>query len=266
MKPELNPRLKDTLDELVYIYNQSTFIHSDPISIPHRFTVLQDIEIIGLWTAILSWGLRKTIINKASQLCDLMDHAPYDFILNHHEKDRVRFFEFKHRTFNTTDTIYFLSALQQFYKTHHSLEEAFIPSKGTENLNLEMGIDSFRNLFFSYPNAPYRTRKHIPSPLRNSTCKRLNMFLRWMVRKDDQGVDFGIWKKISMHQLFIPLDVHVETQARKFGLLKRKQRDWKAVLELTEVLRRFDSMDPTKYDFALFGLGVMNKNNFPMSN
>ena len=245
--------LKNYLDELVLRYNRTDFIPNDPISVPHQFTKQQDIEIIGFWTAILSWGLRKTIIRKAQELCDLMDHAPYDFIINHKEKDRTRFLKFKHRTFNATDTIYFLSFLQAFYRENNSLESLFYNS-GSKNLY--EGLSQFRSNFFNLPDAPLRTRKHIANPSTGSTCKRINMFLRWMVRDDPQGVDFGIWKKIKAYQLYIPLDVHVEKQARKLGLIQRKQRDWKTVIELTDRLKQLDPKDPVKYDFALFGLGI----------
>lgn len=249
-------QLKSYLDQLVNKYNQPNFIHADPISIPHQFDRLQDIEIIGFWTAILSWGLRKTIINKANTLCKLMDHAPYDFILNHTEKDRKRFLQFKHRTFNATDTLYFLSFFQSYYHQHHTLEDLFYTPHSD---SIFPGIDRLRERFFHLPHAPHRTKKHIANPSRGSTCKRINMFLRWMVRSDDQGVDFGLWKRIKPHQLYIPLDVHVEKQARKLGLIQRKQRDWKTVEELTDRLKEFDQSDPTKYDFALFGLGIAEK-------
>ena len=186
-----------------------------------------------------------------------MDRAPYDFILNHEEKDRARFENFKHRTFNYTDTLYFLEFLQYHFRQHMSLEDAFLIN-GKCN-SLRESLTHFGEYFFSLPNAPHRTRKHIASPARKSTCKRLCMFLRWMVRHDKKGVDFGIWKKISTHQLMIPLDVHVDRVARSLGLLKRKQNDWKSVEELTENLRKFDKVDPVKYDFALFGMGIIGE-------
>lgn len=251
--------IKDILDAHTEQYNQPYFIENDPISIPHQFGKRQDIEIIGFWSAMLAWGQRKTIINKAQELVELMDKAPHDFILNHQEKDRQRFAHFKHRTFQYTDTLYFLTFLQHFYQQNDSLETAFSQFISKEDEHVGKALAGFHDLFFSLPFAPQRTRKHIATPVRNSRCKRLNMFLRWMVRQDDKGVDFGIWKKIQPRQLLIPLDVHVERIARRFGLLKRKQCDWKAVLELTEKLRSFDPEDPVKYDFALFGIGVLNK-------
>lgn len=254
--------LKAFLEECVERYNCSAFIETDPICIPHRFSKLQDIEIMGFWTAILAWGQRKTIINSASRLIELMDGAPHDFIINHTELDRKKFLEFKHRTFQATDTLYFLEFFQQYYKQHHTLENAFIPLPSTlvplPNTT-EPALLAFHDLFFSLPDAPARTRKHIPTPARKSTCKRLNMFLRWMVRNDNKGVDFGLWKKIKPAQLLMPLDVHVDRIARRYGLLRREKSDWQAVLELTETLREFDAEDPVKYDFALFGLGVLNK-------
>lgn len=249
--------LKKYLDDCVEQFNNPDFIKDDPICIPHRFDLLQDIEITAFWVSMLAWGQRKTIINKANELIKLMDDAPYDFILNHEEKDRKRFLDFKHRTFQATDTLYFLAFLQYYYQHHDSLETAFSNHLSPDDLNTEKAISGFHKLFFSLPDAPIRTRKHIATPQRNSSCKRLNMFLRWMVRVDDKGVDFGLWKNIKMSQLMIPLDVHVERVARRYGLLHRKQRDWKAVTELTENLAKFDSSDPVKYDFALFGLGVL---------
>jgi len=240
-------------------YNRPAFIDADPISIPHRFSRLQDIEITAFWAAMLAWGQRKTIINKSLELIELMDGAPYDFILNHQEEDRKPFLSFKHRTFQPTDTLYFLEFFQQYYRRHHSLEDAFARHMQPEDENTEKALVGFHESFFALPYAPQRTRKHIATPTRKSTCKRLNMFLRWMVRQDDKGVDFGLWKRISPRQLLMPLDVHVDRVARKLGLLQRKQADWWAVLELTERLRQYDPKDPVKYDFALFGLGVLEK-------
>lgn len=200
---------------------------------------------------MLAWGQRKTIINKSVELFALMGNSPYDFIVNHKESDRKRFESFKHRTFQYTDTLYFLDFLQRYYQNNASLESAFCQGD-------EMGerLINFHLAFFDAEYAPKRTRKHIATPQRKSTCKRLNMFLRWMVRSDKSAVDFGLWKKISPADLMMPLDVHVERVARSLGLLKRKQKDWLAVEELTGNLRRFDPADPVKYDFALFGLGV----------
>ncbi|MEZ4931430.1 MAG: TIGR02757 family protein [Saprospiraceae bacterium] len=251
--------LKAILDECAEKYNHPRFIESDPICLPHRFSKKQDIEISAFWTAMLAWGQRKTIINKANELFEMMDNAPFDFIKNHKEEDRKPFLSFKHRTFQATDTLYFLEFLQWFYQRHDSLEDAFLKNlkKGDEHIG--MALEGFHELFFSLPDAPLRTKKHLSTPTSKSACKRLNMFLRWMVRQDDKGVDFGIWKKIKPAQLLIPLDVHVDRVARKFGLIERKQTDWLTVLELTEKLRQFDANDPVKYDFALFGLGVLEK-------
>jgi uncharacterized protein (TIGR02757 family) len=249
--------LKDFLDKMSDHYNGPDFIEKDPVSIPHQFTKLQDIEIIGFWVAMLAWGQRVTIINNARRLIDLMDGAPHDFILQHEEKDRARFSDFKHRTFQYTDTLYFLEFFQWYYRNHHSLESAFSRHLLPESETVEPALKGFHDLFFSLEHAPKRTRKHIATPARNSTCKRLNMFLRWMVRQDDHGVDFGLWQQIRPRQLLMPLDVHVDRVARKYGLIERKQTDWRTVLELTEKLRAFDPEDPVKYDFALFGLGVL---------
>jgi uncharacterized protein (TIGR02757 family) len=248
---------KKFLDNCVDRYNRPAFIEQDPISIPHRFSKLQDIEITGFWVAMLAWGQRVTIINKANELIERMDGAPYDFIMHHREEDRRPFLDFKHRTFQPTDTLYFLEFFQQYYRQHDSLEDAFTRFLPDGAPDTEPALAGFHELFFSLPAAPRRTRKHVATPERKSTCKRLNMFLRWMVRRDDRGVDFGLWRRISPAQLLMPLDVHVDRVARRYGLLQRKQTDWKSVLELTDALRRYDPQDPVKYDFALFGLGVL---------
>ncbi len=251
-------QLEDFLNKKVEEYNVPGYIPLDPIGIPHQYTKPQDIEITAFWTAILAWGQRVTIINKANELFSLMDNAPHDFILNHQESDRKRFKDFKHRTFNFTDTLYFLEFLQNHFKNYKSLEDAFLIDGKFDDI--ESSLIHFRDYFFDHPYAPDRTKKHIASPARKSTCKRLNMFLRWMVRKDEKGVDFGIWDRIDQSALMMPLDVHVERHGRALGLLKRKQRDWEAVKELTFNLRKFDASDPVKYDFALFGMGVDHSN------
>ncbi|MFM7153621.1 MAG: TIGR02757 family protein [Bacteroidota bacterium] len=248
--------VSDILNTAASVWNNPDFIGPDPISVPHRFTRLQDREIMGFWAATLAWGQRKTIINSALRLSELMDHAPYDFVLNHEESDRERFSEFKHRTFQYTDTLWFLHWLQEYYRREDSLETAFSSHLIPGDITVENALAGFHDSFFDHPYAPGRTRKHVATPVRGSTCKRLNMFLRWMVRKDDRGVDFGIWNRISPAQLLIPLDVHVDRVARRLGLLHRPQTDWLAVLELTENLRQFDPDDPARYDFALFGMGV----------
>jgi uncharacterized protein (TIGR02757 family) len=246
--------LKVFLDEKVALYNRPGFIENDPICIPHAFSRNQDIEIAGLFAAVLAWGQRITIINKCRSLMAMMDDDPHNFILNHREKDLKPFLEFRHRTFNATDTLYFIEALRWFYQRYTSLEEAFIPKPG--EATVEQGLNRFRELFFGLESAPHRTRKHIPSPEKKSTCKRLNMYLRWMVRSDNKGVDFGIWKNISMSQLICPCDLHVDRVARQLRFIKRKQTDWQTALELTANLRKLDPADPVKYDFALFGLGI----------
>jgi uncharacterized protein (TIGR02757 family) len=247
--------LKIFLDTKVDLYNQPSFIKDDPISIPHLFTKKQDIEIAGFFAAIFSWGNRKTIINKSKELLQLMGNAPYDFCTDHSVKELKRMLSFKHRTFNTTDLLYFIEFLKNHYLKHKSLEPAFTKHGNT----VEQMLTGFHNYFFSLEHVPARTKKHIATPERKSTCKRLNMFLRWMVRQDDKGVDFGIWKTISQSQLICPVDVHVARVVKHLGLLNRKQTDWQAAIELTEYLRTLDSKDPVKYDFALFGLGVMEK-------
>lgn len=249
--------LKQFLDVKSAEYNNLSFIENDPISIPHRFDKKQDIEISGLFAAVLAWGQRITIIRKCSELMGYMDNAPYDFILNHREDHLKPFLQFKHRTFNPTDTLYFIHFLKSFYQRHESLEEAFVyqdPKKAVEE-----ALNNFYGMFFSLENHPPRTRKHIQSPGRKSACKRMNMFLRWMVRKDDSGVDFGLWKSLQPAQLICPCDLHVDRVARKFGLIQRKSTDWLTALELTEQLRKLDPDDPVRYDFALFGLGIIEK-------
>ena len=244
--------LAELLETKYQQYNQPNFIPNDPISIPHQFSVKQDIEITGFIAAILAWGQRKTIINKCTDLFNRMDNAPFDFVLHHQEHDLKRLTNFKHRTFNDTDLLYFVAFFKWYYTHHESLEDAFLLQNTSQYHNLV----AFHDLFCSLDDFPSRTRKHIASPARNSSCKRLNMFLRWMVRHDDRGVDFGIWQRLSPSQLICPCDVHVERVGRKLGLIQRKQTDWQMALELTENLRQFDPNDPVKYDFALFGLGV----------
>lgn len=250
-------KLKNFLDAAVIRYNTPEFIAADPIAIPHRFAKQQDREIMAFWAATLAWGQRKTILQSANRLAELMDQAPHDFILHHEEKDRAKFESFKHRTFQAMDTLWFLEFFQNYYRKNDTLETAFSRHLQPEDLNVENALRGFHEDFFDHPFAPERTRKHVATPARGSTCKRLNMFLRWMVRKDAAGVDFGHWDQISPAQLLIPLDVHVERVARRLGLLQREQTDWRAVLELTQTLRRFDPEDPVKYDFALFGIGVL---------
>lgn len=261
-------------NEKVDRYNQPSFIASDPVCIPHLFKKKQDIEIAALFAAVFAWGNRTTIINKSKELLQLMDLAPYDFCINHQDKDLKKLLQFKHRTFNATDLLYFISFLKFHYQSNKSLESAFFPIHNP-NLQTALLLVSFPNLekdhrveqalihfhqyFFSLEDAPNRTRKHIATPYKNSSCKRLNMFLRWMVRNDQKGVDFGIWKRISPADLICPIDVHVARVAKRFQLLDRKQVDWTAALELTSWLRTLDPLDPVKYDFALFGLGVMEK-------
>jgi uncharacterized protein (TIGR02757 family) len=251
--------LKDFLDEKVEQYNQPGFIPNDPISIPHRFSKKQDIEISGFFAAILAWGQRKTIINKCLELFQLMDNAPHEFLLNHQESDLKPFLTFKHRTLNDVDTLYFIHFLAWFYRNHESLEVAFLTGQTGHMNAMESILTQFHQVFFSLENAPNRTKKHIATPERKAACKRINMYLRWMVRTDDKGVDFGLWNRISPSQLICPCDLHVDRVGRKLGLITRKQTDWLTALELTQKLREFDPLDPVKYDFALFGLGIEEK-------
>lgn len=251
--------LRKFLDEKVALYNQPDFIPEDPICIPHRFSIKQDIEIAGLFAALFAWGNRTTIIKKSKELLTRMDNAPYEFILHHKETDLKSILGFKHRTFTETDILYFIQFLRYHYEQAESLESAFTQWMLKGDRTVETGLNGFQRYFFSLEDAPRRTRKHVASPAKNSSCKRLNMFLRWMVRKDDTGVDFGIWNKIQPSQLICPIDLHVARVAKRFGLLDRPNADWKAALALTNELRRLDKQDPVKYDFALFGLGVVEK-------
>jgi len=242
----------DILETAYKKYAVPDFVEHDPIQMPKRFTKKQDIEIVAFWTAILSWGLRKTIINKSTSLFAMMDNSPHDFILNHKETDLKPFEAFKHRTFNGTDTLYFIDFFKRYYSKNESLESAFNGKEETE----EHILDVFYTQFFDIEYAPHRTRKHIAAPMKKSTCKRISMFLRWMVRTDKEGVDLGIWKNISSNQLWLPLDVHVERTARHLQLLERKQRDWLTVEELTNTMKKIDPNDPCRFDFALFGLSI----------
>tara|TARA_R110000868_G_scaffold147041_3_gene368197 strand:+ start:827 stop:1591 length:765 start_codon:yes stop_codon:yes gene_type:complete len=245
--------LKDFLDTKVEQYNNPKFIESDPIQIPHQFNRKEDIEISGFLTATIAWGNRKSIINNANKLMDLLDNAPYDFVLNHQETDLEKLLPFVHRTFNGDDCIQFIKSLQHIYNNHNGLEGVF--AEYAEKHSMQKSISKFKSTFFEIEHLQ-RTQKHVSDPLRNSAAKRINMFLRWMVRNDNTGVDFGIWKSINPSQLSCPLDVHSGNVARKLGLLKRKQNDAKALNELDTSLRKLDPNDPVKYDFALFGLGV----------
>ena len=255
----MNQRIKDFLDEKVAQFNRPNFIELDPISIPHRFSKKQDIEIAGFFAAILAWGQRKTILNKCNELLACMDNAPHDFMVNHTDGDLKAFLGFKHRTFNEIDALYFIHFLSWFYRHQDSLEKAFLIGQTGSVDSMESILIQFQRHFFSLEDAPGRTKKHISSPATRSACKRINMYLRWMVRQDDQGVDFGIWKQISPAQLICPCDLHVDRVGRKLGLITRKQTDWGTAVELTQVLRSLDPLDPVKYDFALFGLGVEEK-------
>ncbi len=255
----IQAELKSFLDEKAKFYNSIDFISTDPINIPHHFSKQQDIEIAAFFAATLAWGNRTSIINSCNRLMQLMDHAPHDFILNHEEKDLKHLLHFKHRTFNTTDLLYFIHFFKSYFGKEDSLEHAFAKFISAKDDTVENGLIGFHNLFFSLPDFPKRSKKHVSTPEKNSACKRLNMFLRWMVRNNKTGVDFGLWKKIKSSQLICPCDVHVLRVARKLRLIERKQNNWKTALELTSCLKEFDATDPVKYDFALFGLGVMEK-------
>lgn len=245
--------LKSFLDDKVELYNQPEFITTDPIQIPHQFQHKQDIEIAGFLTATIAWGNRKSILKNGEKLLQIMDYSPHDFILNHTKSDLKACDGFVHRTFNSDDLTYFLTALKTLYHNYDSLEEVFAQYLTTTDL--QESIHHFKHEFFSLPHQK-RTEKHVSDPLKKSAAKRINMYLRWLVRQDQKGVDFGLWTKIKPSALSCPLDVHSGRVARKLGLLNRKQNDAKAVRELDSNLKKLDPIDPIKYDFALFGLGV----------
>lgn len=248
--------LQELLEDRYHRYNQLSFIENDPILIPHMFNRPQDVEISGFFAAILAWGRRKTIIQKCRELMDRMDGAPYDFICHHQDRDLKNLLGFTHRTFNDTDLLYLVLFLHQHYATSDSLQTAFTGPEPGALTTQQQRLEHFHSYVFSLPEAPSRTRKHIATPARKSACKRINMYLRWMVRQDDSGVDFGIWPDLPIADLVCPCDVHVERVARRLGLINRPQKDWQMAVELTENLRLFDPHDPVKYDFALFGLGI----------
>ncbi len=245
--------LKSFLDEKVELYNNPKFIESDPIQIPHLYSLKEDIEIAGFLTATIAWGNRKMIIKNAHQMMHLMGNAPYDFVMSHSENDLERLESFVHRTFNGQDFVGFIKGLQHIYKNHNGLEAVF--AQHQESNSMQKSISEFKKIFFEIEHQN-RTQKHISDPMNNSAAKRINMYLRWMCRQDNKGVDLGIWKSISPSLLSCPLDVHSGNVARKLGLLTRKQNDGKALAELDLKLRELDPNDPVKYDFALFGLGV----------
>lgn len=245
-----NKWLKSFLDENYERFNQRAFIENDPISIPHRFSKKEDIEISGFLAATIAWGQRKSIISNADKLMRWMGESPYDFIMNHKIRDLKPFEGFVHRTFNGRDCLFFIQSLRHIYKHHGGLESAF-----AQGDNMAQGLHYFRKVFLETAHMS-RSEKHLADPLKKSSAKRLCMYARWMVRRDKKGVDFGIWNSMKADSLCLPLDVHTGNISRRLGLLKRKQNDWAAVEEVTAALRYFDSRDPVKYDFALFGIGV----------
>lgn len=247
--------VKELLDEKYFQFNNTSFIETDPISIPHQFSKKEDIEIAALLVATIAWGQRTSIINNGNKLMRLMNDEPYEFIMNFSKKDAVRFENFVHRTFNSVDCVFFLNSLKNIYTKHGGLEAAFSSNFSIKETDVKTAITNFRELFLSTLHLS-RSDKHVSNPSAKSSAKRLCMFLRWMVRKDKHGVDFGIWKSIHSSQLCLPLDLHTGNVSRKLGLLTRTQNDWQAVEEITAVLRNFDKKDPIKYDFSLFGLGA----------
>lgn len=249
----IDQEIIDFLNEKVHQYNNPTFIDTDPIQIPHRYSKKEDIEIAGFLTATIAWGNRKMIIKNASKMMDLMGESPHDFIMEHEEEDLQRFDKFVHRTFNQEDLSFFIKSLKNIYSNHGGIERVFKTHSTSDSI--QPAISEFKKLFFSIDH-PLRTTKHVSDPLNNSSAKRVNMYLRWLIRRDKKGVDFGLWKSLSPSILSCPLDVHSGNVARKLGLLTRQQNDAKALLELDTTLRTLDKTDPVKYDFALFGLGA----------
>jgi len=251
----MNPdELKAFLDQKVILYNTESYIDSDPIQIPHRFTKKEDVEIAAFLTATITWGQRKSIIKNASFLMDLLENTPYDFVMNASDSDIQNVRQFVHRTFNGLDCEYFIYSLRNIYNNHKGLENVFTTGYEVGN-SIFSSLKYFREIFLEIEHEK-RVAKHISDVSSNSAAKRLNMLLRWLVRSDDCGVDFGIWKKMPMSALMMPLDVHVGDVGRALGLLNRKENDWKALEEIMTVLRTFDANDPVKYDYALFGIGV----------
>ena len=249
-------KLKELLDIKHEEYNNIAFIENDPIQIPHKFKKKEDIEISGFLTATIAWGNRKSIINSSKRMMELLENDPHEFIINHSDKDLKSLTEFVHRTFNGYDFIQFVKSLKNIYCNYGGLEMVFF--NNMKDNSLHNSIHQLKNIFFEIEHLK-RTKKHVSDPFKGSAAKRINMFLRWMVRKDDKGVDFGIWNSINQKNLSCPLDIHSGNIARKLGILKRKQNDHKAVLELDNSLRKYDESDPVKYDFALFGMGVNEK-------
>lgn len=249
-------KLKELLDIKHEEYNNIAFIENDPIQIPHKFKKKEDIEISGFLTATIAWGNRKSIINSSKRMMELLENDPHEFIINHSDKDLKSLTKFVHRTFNGYDFIQFVKSLKNIYCNYGGLEMVFF--NNMKDNSLHNSIHQLKNIFFEIEHLK-RTKKHVSDPFKGSAAKRINMFLRWMVRKDDKGVDFGIWNSINQKNLSCPLDIHSGNIARKLGILKRKQNDHKAVLELDNSLRKYDESDPVKYDFALFGMGVNEK-------
>lgn len=248
-----NWSVKDFLNKKYKEYHHPRFIQNDPIAIPHRFSKKQDIEIAGFLTATIAWGQRTTILKNATRLMEYLQNSPHDFICHHTDNDLIDLQNFVHRTFNANDLYFFIESLKNIYTRYDSLEDAFIGNQ--KNPGMEEMLIGFHRTFFSLDHFP-RTRKHLSTPARNSACKRLNMFLRWMVRSSDGGVDFGIWKRIQAADLIIPLDIHVSRVACRLGLLQDPKPSWKQARQLTDTLKQWDAADPVKYDFALFGLGI----------
>ena len=249
--------IKTILDKQYEQWNHLNFIENDPIAIPHQFSKKEDIEISAFFTALIAWGNRKSIIKSANTLMQLMDYQPFEFIIQHQELDLIKLERFVHRTFNSTDLISLIGFIQLLYTQMGGLENGFSMHLSRDDSSVEKALIGFKELYVNSEYHIQRTEKHIASPISGSACKRLNMFLRWMVRTDNKGIDFGIWKSIQPSQLVCPLDVHVIRQAQKLQLINTDKSNWNNAIELTNILKKYCKEDPVKYDYALFGLGII---------
>lgn len=250
----MNAEIRELLERLYDRYDRPEFIPDDPISVPHRYADRADREIAGFLAATIAWGNRKSIVRNGHRMMRCMDDAPADFVRNASDRELEALTGFVHRTFNGSDLRDFVLALRRMEQLYGGLGGFFETRYGATH-DLPAVLAEFRREFFAAGHAP-RCEKHLSSVVRGAACKRLCMFLRWMVRRDDRGVDFGEWTRIPTSALRIPLDVHVGDTARALGLLGRRQNDWRAVEELTAALREADADDPVRFDFALFGAGM----------
>lgn len=254
MVSSFDPELRGLLERLWDVYDRPEFIACDPISVPHRFTDRADREIAGFFAATIAWGNRKSIVANGHRMMRCMDDAPADFVRNASDRELAQLERFVHRTFNGGDLRDFVLALRRMELLYGGIG-AFFESRYLGCGDLRTVLADFRTEFFAAEHAP-RCEKHLSSIAKGAACKRLCMYLRWMVRRDDRGVDFGLWTRIPMAALYLPLDVHAGDTGRTLGLLRRRQNDWRAVEEITQALRGYDAADPVRFDFALFGAGI----------